>query len=290
MKINRLLIISVLVLLSSCGNNSVNQYSKDTYDAEIAVEYGEQLVEEMSYNETIDYYEEAIDYDEEENENKISKEGYINNSSSNFEESLEDMKKIVNSYNGHFTESNYYNNNLKYFETTIKVPVENFEELFSELTKCGVNRHNSSNIINESSGYYSLKSQIEVKKHSLDRIEDLISETEEPKEIISLYNTYFDLLSDIEILERKFDELQYKVSYSTIYFSLDSENTLQVISIPKDGLLEKIVIGINTSINNTLNFIQNIILFLADISVPILLITTIFIIIIKRIKSKRLKK
>ncbi len=284
---NLILIIITTLILSSCG--SINK-EFDTTDTADMVTNSEEMYYQKLESDYIDTgygtTDNLVSSDNLKRETKIISKGYIENRSSTFEETLLDVKKSIKEYNGFFSTSTFRDGNHKNFDGTIKVPVENYNDLFNELKNCGINLNNSSETVNATNGYYSLKSQLEVKKLYVQKLQSLINTAKEPIELLNLYDNYFNAISELEMLESQLQNLDYLSSYSTINFSLNEEKTVQILPVPKEGVLKQVTIGFNTSISFIINSVQHIILFLAYISFPAFLIILLLIISVTIYKKK----
>lgn len=282
MRKNKLIFVILFTfILSSCSSSYTNT---DSSNQEGIEESASGVAPEDSYD---DVSGEAGNLNNtSEQEAKLEKNGYINNGSYDFDEDIKNIEAIAESYNGYFQESSFTKYKLRNFNATIKVPVENFQDLFNDLKECGVNYSNSSDTVNRTDGYYSLKSQLEVKKLSMDRLENLISEAKEPQELLDLYDSYFDLVTEIEIMENDLKDLDNRTTYSTINMELKEIVGVQVVDVPKEGFMKKVAIGVNSSVNNTIDFIKGTLLVLASISIPLVLIIVLFIALGPLVKRK----
>ncbi len=286
-KNNILLIIATTLILSSCGSSRSAQYESSDLSNTVT----EEVLEYNDVNNKLTnvFTSDISNYDnEEKRETKLILEGNIESTTNTFDTTLNNVKQTIESYDAFFEQSTFTNNNYKYFNSTIKVPISNYNNLYNDLKNFGINIYSSSNAINTTNGYYSLKSKIEVKKVYVERLESLIDVAVEPEELLSLYNNYFSARSELQTMEATLQNLDYVTSYSTIYFSLEEEKTKQIVTVPKEGFLKEIAIGFNTSISMVLSFVQLFLLTLAYISVPTILITVILIISLIIYKKKNL--
>ncbi len=278
MKKNKLVYILVATLfLASCGSSSMDASTAETAPAE-APDYGgydsdgSYATEESAVSDSADATGEiglsnnATEY---KREAMFAKEGsienIIKNSDKDFDETLLQVESYVDKYDGYFENAEYNDYGSKYFSSTIKVPVKDFENLFKDLKSAGSNVYNESTVVNEAPGYYSLKSQLEVRKLSKDRLEELLETTTNSKDLLKLYDRYFDLVAEIETMESKLSHIESTTTYSTIYFVLNDGNT--VTYVDDVSFMSKIKAGFSTSID----FIENLIINLAYISIPLIL-------------------
>ncbi len=300
MKKNKLVYLIVATLLfTSCGSESdataVAQSSamdSGEYGTSESFESDYYLTEESATQEapTEDGtpYDEGLDVNatEYKREAMFAKEGYIENiieekkedKTKVFEETILQVESLVGSYNGYFETAQYSDYNGKYFNSTIKVPVKDFQNLYNDLKDLGVNFYNESNVVNETSGYYSLKSRIEVKKLSKERLEELIDTTSSSKDLLKLYDSYFDLVAEIETMEATLSQIESATSYSTIHYSLSDGSTEHDFEDESFGT--KLKVGFGTSID----FVEVLLLGLAYISIPLIIFTFIVFFVYKKFK------
>ncbi len=283
-KNNILLIIITTLILSSCGGSSNFDSTKNVDEAVEHVVMEDRYITESVSNEVTFGKE---DIDTQKRETKIILEGDIQNKTNTFDKTLEEVRQSVEKYNGYFENSTLANNNRKNFRSTIKVPIENYNDLYNELKNYGINHYSSNNSVNATDGYYTLSSQIDVKRVYVQKLEQLIDMAVEPEELLKLYDNYFSAISELEIMEAKLENLDHVTSHSTIYFSLDEEKVSQVVTVPKEGFFKKVAIGFNSSISITINLIQSILLTLAYVSVPSILLIIFFIIVFNIYKKNK---
>ncbi len=298
MKKNKLAYILVTTLLiTSCGSNS-----QSTSEA-AALDYGRDsyMVAEAPASESYNGTDDASRGDsgvgfattatELKREQMFAKVGRLDNVTEdskkskneeeikNFDETIAIAENIVSKYNGYFENANYSNYNSKYFDSTIKVPVKDFQNLFNDLKNTGINVYNESSVVNETAGYYSMKSQLEVQKISKARLEDLTKTTTNTKDLLKLYDTYYDLVTDIEVTEAKLSEIESSTSYSTIYYTLSDGN--EVVKVDDNSFTSKVKDGFGVSID----FIEDLLIALAYVSVPLILILGVLFVVFKKTKS-----
>ncbi len=288
-------IVVISMFLTSCGSSS-DAASETNYGSDYSADYDEERgYETAEIADGREFSDSATAY---KREAMFAKEGSIQNvvdekgdDAKNFEETIVEVENLVNNYDGYFENANYTENNSKYFNTTIKVPVENFQKLYNELKNSGINVYNESSVVNETTGYYSLKSQIEVKKLAKARLETLIENSKETntnsKDLLKLYDSYYDLVTEIETMEDTLSQIESATTYSTIYFTLNDGN--RVVVLDDESFSSKIKTGFKTSVD----FVENVLIALAYISVPLILVLTVAFVCYKkfsRLIKKRTKK
>ncbi len=292
MKINRIVYLLITTLLvTSCGSKSE---SAADYAPEYAVaeeSYGSQSTASSDGDRGL--VNTATELKREqmfakvgtiENVTEDSNKNSEENTVKNFDETIVDVENLVSKYDGYFENSNFTNYGRKYFASTIKVPVKDFQNLFNDLKSAGINVYNESSTVNETAGYYSMKSQLEVQKISKARHEELIKTTTSTKDLLKLYDSYYELITNIEIAEAKLKEIESSTSYSTIHFNLSDGS--KVAKVDEDSFASKVKEGFGASIK----YIENLIIGLAYISVPLIIILIFFFIGYKKAKKLFKKK
>ncbi len=286
MKKNKLIyLILATLLFTSCGSESDATATAESgvmdfgaYETSVSSSYdaGEVVAEEAPAEDGAGVVnDEGLDSEatEYKREAMFAKEGWIENildgkeenTTEGFDERILQVESLVDSYNGYFETANYSTYGGKYFDSTIKVPVKDFQNLYNDLKNIGLNIYNESNVVNETAGYYSLKSRLEVKKLSKERLEELIPTTKSSKDLLKLYDSYFELVAEIETMEARLSQIESSTSYSTIYYKLgDGRSESFVVD---DSFMSKIKSGFGTSID----FIEALLIGLAYISVPLIL-------------------
>ncbi len=311
-----ILTIALGIFLSSCSSGTSSKSYTDEAIGEASYDQAEsyEAFGESSYAQTESYKnstdpsnmeleESALNYTTKlyVREAKYDKVGTINNGSTDFDNDLDKTKKSVKDFNGYFQESSYKIEEFpmgtkvpankeddirlyKKFTGTIKVSVDDYQELYNILKKCGINYFAESSIINESEGYYSLKSQLEVKKIYKDRLLKLIENTKESEEILNLYARYFELNKEIDNMESRLNRLENSTTYSTIFFTLTegfSDNETELPIDDEKSLFTKISHAIGKSTSVTLNLIGEFLILFAYLTGPILIFVPIGFILFK---------
>ena len=209
----------------------------------------------------------------------------------NFEESVNELRHVVSIYGGFFENTNQFNNFwsrnvVRQLNATIRVPAENYEILRQSLERIGRHMSTSESSREVSSEYYDIESRIRTRKTEEARLLALIDQAENLLQIIELEQRLGEVRTNIELYESRLRRIDSLASFSTIYLDL-SEVTDEE---PYEDLnfFARLGNGFINSAKITLQVLQNIVIFLAYISVPTAIIGILFIvglIILKRTKQ-----
>ena len=212
--------------------------------------------------------------------------------SEDFDFTVNELRNVVTIYGGYFESSNMFNylsskNPYRRMTATIRVPAANYENARQAVESLG--RHISTNETSRevSSEYYDLESRVNTKKTEELRLLALIEQATELNQIINLEQRLGEVRTDIELYESRLKQIDSLASYSTIYLDI-TESTGE--EPPGDDFLSRLKNGFLNSVTGTLNALQGVVIFLAYISVPVLVIGVLVLVAVLILKGFKKKK
>ncbi|MFH1642384.1 MAG: DUF4349 domain-containing protein [Nanoarchaeota archaeon] len=154
------------------------------------------------------------------------------------------LNEDVNNY-GTKRESYYYGN------YQIKVDVNKYDEVISQLKKIGEVVSFNENQRDITKEYVDIKIEIEAEKARLTRYQEMYEEAKEVSDKIELNDRIFNQERTIKYMENSLENLNQRVDYSTIYFSMTEKQSdyINVVFIKFSELVRSFVNSFNSLIS-----------------------------------------
>lgn len=218
-------------------------------------------------------------------EKKIIKNANVKFQVKELNTSSKNVEALAKKYNAYVSASNQGTNyNNLYNTITIRVPAVKFEELLSEVLKESIYlefKNVTSEDITEE--YVDTETRIKTKKDIEQRYKEILRQAKTIEEILAVEAKLAMIREEIEAKEGRLKFLSDNVSYSTIQLELYETVTGQVQ--PEYGFLSKLGESVSGGWNGLLAF------FLGIVHIwPLLLISTIVLLFIRRWRNGRKKK
>lgn len=216
-----ILILILLVMPYFSGQVGNTLGVRDSF-AEMA--YGNSM-QKASY-----YYDEGFAPEVE--ERKITKNTYLDLEieKNNFDQKVSELKSLIKNNNAILTNENvqvneYGNTEYQYGDFTIKVPVDNYDNLISGVTNLGEKKSLTESATDITASYENLEIELEAEQEKLRRYEELYDSSINVEEKISLTDRIFQQERTIKYLQERINNMDLKVEYSTVYLSMIEEKS-----------------------------------------------------------------
>jgi len=108
---------------------------------------------------------------------------------------------------------------------TIKVPTESYASVLSQLKEIGEVKSFNENAADVTGRYTDLNTQLETEKERLERYEEMYEDAEEIENKITLNDRIFNQERTIRYLENAIDNIDKRVDYSQISFSMTEKRS-----------------------------------------------------------------
>jgi len=178
-----------------------------------------------------------------------------------FEKTVEDIKAVVNKYEGYF-ESQQINNG-GYYESssyksgyyTIRIPQEKYREFLDGIGNDYHVSYLNENIEDVGQAYYEVESHIKTLKIKEQRLQDLLKKATDLSDIIELESALSDNEYQLEMYQNELNNYDSLVNYSTIHLDIT-----KVTQFSEGVTLEKNFFGRlwNSFKNGSINFLEGI--------------------------------
>lgn len=274
-------------------------------------------------NTTADYNEypaeeAAIDYDEAEAEltqeypsspeetnpalsnEKLVYTGSINIETLEYEESLQNIRERIQSYNGLIENENEYDNDYNWYSSTytgrrnsrnismtVRIPTEKFQSFLNDMEGAGKITNRSTNIENITKRYNDTSIQATALEEQQNRLLEMMEKAETIEDMIAIEARLTEVQSQLNILKSNLNQMDTDVNYSTIYLNL---REVIEYTVEPETFGERFVKEFQSGITGFVDFLEDVVIFLAHSWLFLLLFGAVIVLISKFIKKKNVFK
>lgn len=211
-----------------------------------------------------------------------------------YQTAYETIKSMLGD-NGYIEENNVwktptYVDGEKYLLTNGNLRIRIKEEVFMGFTEglpaLGTVLQSSANKDDISDMYYDTDARLELKRDEKERLEEYADSVEDPEVFFQIQNRITEVIYDIESLQGTLKKWDSKVSYSTVYITINEKHPEEdsALPVPK-GFFEKMW----DNLKDGVSFLGDVVLFFAG-ALPVLLlmaaIVIVIIVVIKKVSKK----
>lgn len=245
MRFKKLLcMISVLLclfLFVGCGTETIGDVSKD---------YANTVTEKSSQN-----YEQVND-NKPVNEEKIITIYEVRYDTLDYQSAVSVLNKTVKESNGFmkfFNEETDFNDLMEY-RLEASIPTDKVDSFFKMISESNVLNEvqKMMSSTNETENYVDIELRLQILKDKLNRLKELSKEKSELSDLIELEKEMTNTIYDIESLESQLQNLDKKVTYTTVTITV-SEKASKVHTETKDGFLNRLSVAFVESFHNVKN-------------------------------------
>ena len=232
-------------------------------------------------------------------ERKIVKNYYINIEVSNFDDFLENVRKLAEENGGYvdsFNSGIYYSDsaksiNLKNGNISIRLPQESCIMVKENISTLGKVKDQSESSEDITSQYVDTQGRLNAKKLEEERLLDILSKCETVEDIIKVEERLGYIRADIEAYTSSINNWDKLVNFSTLNISVTEIGNTELDKISPD-FGQKMKNSFIESFNIVIDSLQNFSIKAVRYSMPTLIIIVIIVVIILIIKGiiKKCKK
>lgn len=221
-----------------------------------------------------------------------------------FEDTLAQLDELIKKYGGWVESSsvsgaNYYsisrgNKNSRSASYTIRIPSGDFNSVMSGLTALGNVPYSHIYTENVTAQYYDTQARIDSYKTQEQSLLRLMDKAESVEDIITIESKLAEVRYSIESLQSTINNWDRRVSYSTVYLTVDevSEYTPEAVVTVSFG--EKLVKAVKDGFRSAGEFLSGLVLWLVE-ALPTLVIIAvigfgIFMAVRPAIRKRRARK
>lgn len=312
-----LMVAAVMVSMCACGSSQSAYTSGSTINSSYyaAEDYAADYDEDFGFAaagasfvksaemESVEEYE----LDEEEQELQPSKIIYSSDvtvETTTFDETVGQVDGLVQKY-GAWVESssvngaNYYQQSHGYSSTrsanyTLRVPSAKFSEIMSSFSELGNIPYSHVYTENVTSQYYDTEAHLKAYQTQENRLLEMMEKAETVEDIITIEDRLTELRYRIESLQSSLNNWDRRVSYSSIYLTIQEVEEYTPEEVFNPNFWQKISIAFKNGIRAARQFLEDLVVFIVGALPVIVVLIPLVILVIwlvrkiaKRAKIKR---
>jgi len=160
---------------------------------------------------------------------------------------------------------------LRTYSATIRVPSENYEQAWNDIQTFASVQNSNESQQNVTQQYYDTQSRLETKQVEEQRVLALIGQATDVNDLLNLENMLAGIRQDIAAYQSQLTNIDRLASFSTISVDLAEVEKITQVRVD-ENLGDKMKNGFTDSANATLHFLQGFTVFIAYISVPLVIL------------------
>lgn len=253
-KENWLILLIVLVLLfAMSGTNLVSNLGGGVYMAAKGMAVTQ---ESLAYDEGRAYYPSPSgDFAPDVEERQITKTASISTEveRGTFKDSESKLKTIVTSSDSYLLNENvnkHGTDKKSYYRGSYQIKVDSgkYDSIISQLKEIGEVQSFNENADDITGRYTDAKTELSLEKERLARYEAMYAEAEEIEDKLQLTDRIFNQERTIRYLEEFIDNMDKRIDYSTIYFTMTEKQSeyADIIFVKFSDLIKNLVSSFNT--------------------------------------------
>jgi uncharacterized coiled-coil protein SlyX len=178
-------------------------------------------------------------------EKKVVKTGNLGFQVDDLQSSYKKIASTLEAYGAYIeNESQSTYGDRSQYSMTIRVPIDQFDTLFSALAESSKFVENKSvNLRDVTEQYYDLETRLTNKKALEARYRELLEKANSVKDLLEIENSLNTIRTEIEQIQGQFDYLSKQVSYSTIHLNFYEILPYQYQPESRPGFMDRIKIA-----------------------------------------------
>jgi len=197
--------------------------------------------------------------------------------------SNEALNNLVNKYNGYILSSDTWSNEYEGVtyhngNCTVRIPVDNYSAFMNETNGVGNVQNVSQNQDDITDDYIDVQTRIETYKVQEQRLIELLAKAENLSDIISIEDKLSEVRYNIESYQSRMNYYTKVTDYATI--------TIYISEVINYSNNNKIIKALNNTIDNFVDFLEDIAVFFIY-ALPFILALVVIVIVVVMIIKKR---
>lgn len=203
-----------------------------------------------------------------------------------FEQSMEGLEKLIEKYKGWVQSSsvngsNYYNEARGYASTrsasyTIRIPSESFSTLMSSLSEIGNIPYTHVYTENVTSQYYDVQARLTAYQTQEKRLLEMMEIAETVSDVITIEDRLTELRYEIESLQSTLNSWDRSVSYSYVYLELQEVQEYTPEAERKLSYGRELWLALTGALKDTGRFFKDLLVFLVSALPTIVILVVLF--------------
>lgn len=205
---------------------------------------------------------------------KIILNGSVQLESDRFDDTMESLRSIPAAFGG-YVENSFLQGSgqgdRRVYSVTMRIPREHFEEAKKEAESLGNVVSSNESAEDATARYYDMESRLKTLEIEEERVLSMIDAAVELEDILVLEERLGFIRTDIELYQTRMTNIDRLSSYSTLTVRL-SEVTVAEMRMVSDDTGSRMYKSFVKSVNDTVSFLENVMIFLAGAVIPLFLL------------------
>lgn len=215
--------------------------------------------------------------------------GHMTMESENVESAAMQFEQMAFNFGG-WVESRSINTGVRTFaDLTLRVPATLYDEFVIVVSEIGRVRSFNDNVIDATEEYFDSQTRLNINRAEEARLLEFIENSVNLEDIILLESRLSDVRMEIELHEGNMRRISRAVSYSTLHVHLIEHGAPVIRPVAMD-LGGRMGAGFTGSVSAVTNFLQNLVVFLAYVSVPLVIFGVCALVGLYMNKKRKRKK
>ncbi|MBR2718986.1 MAG: DUF4349 domain-containing protein [Clostridia bacterium] len=220
-------------------------------------------------------------------EKKIIRSASLTITTQTYDESLENLKRLCEEKGGWIAYAYENANSARRSATlTMRVPAKEFDSFLQGAGDTGriTQRSESADDVTES--YYDTKSRLETQQALMARLQALVTDAADLSDLLALESQIADTQYQIDRLQSSLNRTDSQVDYATVDVTLREEIPADSLITKEKTLGERLMDAIETGWESFVEFLGDMVVFLAA-ALPFLVVIAVIVIVVKIIRRRR---
>lgn len=258
--------LAFIVLLSACGGSSVSMDAADNRSVAAGEEYSRESPSSPGGTGDNDYDYLAGAKPQILNSDKIIYSGIATIETQSFDKTIEDIEKLISGCGGYIQSSAVQGDD--YFPSShgtgyrsasyvLRIPVEIFKDVVSELSLLGNMPYRSINADNITLQYTDAQARLKTRETEEARLLELLTEAESVDEILSIEHYLSDVRYEIESLTGQIKGWDNQISFSSLTLNVSEVSLYTEGASGSEGYGSQLVSALTGSARQVWHFLKN---------------------------------
>ncbi|MBE5782702.1 MAG: DUF4349 domain-containing protein [Clostridiales bacterium] len=224
-------------------------------------------------------------------EEKIIRTASFTIKTTDYDQDLSDIQALCESVGGRmeylYTSGDRENDELFTASLTLRVPSAKLDEFLSGAQGIGkmTSRHESVEDVSDS--YYDVQARLEIQLQKMERLQALLQAAENVSDLIEIESSIADTQYQIDRYQGQLQNYDSRIDYSTVHVTVQE---IRAQESEEAGFGERIAAGLKNSIENGLEFVRDMAVFLISVAPWLLCVGGIGVLAAIAMKKIRKKK
>lgn len=266
---------------------------------EVRVTFDEAAIDVGAANDTATYSLKSGKSPARESSRKIIKYGNLSVRVLDFDMTIEDIEKKVTSVGGYV--ENYYSeiseydeynpeDSLKYGNINVRIPKDKFDSIFGGFGQLGIVQNSNVYTSDVTDNYRDTEASLKNLESREEALREIMKKAVEIKDVIEVERELARVRTEIDQQTGRLKNWDNKVEYSSLSIEIIEVRELKKVINPVDKTLwEKSMDGLRNTINNLINMVEELVIFIVSY-IPIIAVITVIGIVLLISRRKKNEK